>query len=124
MSKTFDRKDVYSVLNAEDASQYVGTKGYFADTLSCLNEKVRKNMLDPLDDVNQLHDFPFISYVTGFLFFLPADKVKEVEEEKKWRAFKDIEEFKKETGLGLLSIVRYRYIIEKPKVRTKHGDKE
>lgn len=45
----------------------------------------------------------------------------EMKKEKKWRAFKDIEEFKKETGLGLLSIVRYRYIIGEPRIITTTG---
>lgn len=67
--KEFDRKDVYSVLNAEDASQYVGKKGYFAHTLSSLKDKVYKNILSPLDDVNQLNDYPFITDEECYLFF-------------------------------------------------------
>jgi hypothetical protein len=43
----------------------------------------------------------------GFGLFLPADKVKEVEE-KKWRAFKDFNEFKFWTGKGVGSVIIYR----------------
>lgn len=98
--KTFDRKDVYSVLNAEDASQYVGEKGYFANTLSALKDKVYKNILSTLDDVNQLNDYPFITDTEEcYLFFLLEDKVKEIEE-KKWRPF-TLEEFLNKFSIGL-----------------------
>lgn len=91
--KEFDVKDVYSVLNAEEAREYVGTKGYFAYTLSSLKEKVLKNVVATLDDINQLQDYPFITNGSQYgLFFLPVSKVKEIEK-KKYRPFKDIQEF-------------------------------
>ena len=92
--KTFDRKDVFTVVNAEKARSYINKDGFFADTLSALNKLVQQNCFEILDDVNQLQDFPFISYGKESLFFLPADKVKEVEE-KKYRPFKTLEEFRK-----------------------------
>ena len=106
--KEFDRKDVYSVLNAEDASQYVGKKGYFAHTLSGLKDKVYKNILSPLDDVNQLNDYPFITDGECYLFFIPENKVKGVEEPKKWRAFRTFEEFVLVVGL-IGCHVRFRF---------------
>ncbi len=102
--KTFDRKDVYSVLNAEEARSYINKDGFFADTLSYLNALVRQNCFEILDDVNQLHDFPFITCGKGSLFFLPADKVKEVEE-KKWRAFNNHEELAKTLGIETKSLI-------------------
>ena len=31
--KEFDKKDVFNITNAEDANEYVGKEGYFADCL-------------------------------------------------------------------------------------------
>jgi len=113
--KTFDKKDIFSWSNAEDAKQYIGKYCYFADKLDTLKEKVNKNKMSMLQDVLN----PGENYVQNIFcnttdscwgLCLPADKVKEVEEPKKrWRAFKSIDEFKKETGLDLLSIVHYRF---------------
>lgn len=91
--KEFDIKDVYSVINADEAREYVGTKGYFAYTISSLKEKVLKNIVATLDDINQLQDYPFITNGQEYsLFFLPVSKVKDIEK-KKYRPFKDIQEF-------------------------------
>ncbi len=36
--KTFDRKDIFSWSNAEDAKKYIGKSGYFADNVNDLKE--------------------------------------------------------------------------------------
>lgn len=121
--KTFDKKDVYSWSNAKDAKQYIGKDCYFADSLEKLKFQVNQDNNIKLKDVlnNYTVQSVFRDVNTDYWgLCLPVDKVIEVEE-KKWRAFKDIEEFKKETGLGLLSIVRYRYIIENPRIITTTG---
>lgn len=118
--KIFDKKDVYTCVTAEEAKKYVGKLGYPSNSLNKLKTLINNFAPYSLDKIDLDNDKPFFYREDGFLFFLPADKVKEVEE-KKWRAFKDIEEFKKETGLGLLSIVRYRYINEKPRIITTTG---
>lgn len=90
MIKTFDKKDVFSVLNAEDASRYVGEKGYFADDLQTLKQNVEENRLYKLHKISANYTFPFRGEkeydLNNFSLFLPADKVKE---EKKYRPFKD-----------------------------------
>lgn len=124
--KKFDIKDVFSWSNAEDAKQYIGKQCYFADTLRYLEQNINDDISYILQDVVngkecQVQEvFRDVDY-DGWGLCLPAEKVKEVEEPKKWRAFKSIDEFKKETGLDLLSIVHYRYIIEKPRNLTTTG---
>lgn len=123
--KTFDIKDVFSWSNADQAKKYIGKQCYFADSLRYLKDSVNRDINYMLKEVfnNEKDQVQGVFRDVDGDFWglcLPADKVIEVEE-KKWRAFKDIEEFKKETGLGLLSIVRYRYIIENPRIITTTG---
>lgn len=96
--KDFDRNDVFSILNAKDARQYLGKMGYFACTLRVLQSQVEQNNLLSLDDVNLRIDFPFITNSGGcyesYLFFLPADKVREVKE-MEYRPFKNQDEIRK-----------------------------
>jgi hypothetical protein len=121
--KTFDKKDVYSWSNAEKARQYMRKEGYFADSIAELDCKIQGEYKNILTDIFA-SDTDRASCPFGnddeetWSLFIPTDKVKK---EKKWRAFKSIDEFKKETGLDLLSKVHYRYITEKPKTITTIG---
>ena len=110
--KTFDIKDVFSWSNAEEAKQYIGEKGYFADNLNDLQECVSNNNfqtlfsldLDPETDVDSIFSITEIDY--KYALFIPAEKVKEVEE-KKYRPFETIEEFIKTIG-DIGTIITYR----------------
>lgn len=117
----FDIKDVFSWSNAEEAKQYIGKECYFADSIFTLQDNINNNKVYILEKVanNDKTDvtslFIFLGPVSEFRWglCLPADKVKEVENLRKYRPFKSIDEFKRETGFDLLSIVHYRYTIEK-----------
>lgn len=93
--KTFDRKDMFTIATIEDARKYINCEGYFCDSFYENLNKYRKGILKEVNEYST--DYPFIELNTkgglsiGFRFFLPVDKVRK---EKKWRAFKDIEEFK------------------------------
>lgn len=81
--KTFDKKDVYSWSNAEDAKKYIGKEGYFSNNFSALKIKVRN--CDELTVLKNIDSYGICCFNTdehfeGFGLFLPADKVKEVEE--------------------------------------------
>ena len=95
--KEFDKKDVFNITNAEDANEYVGKEGYFADCLYKDLNMWKKGILDEI--VKDATSFPFVKLNTQdgisitFRLFLPADKVKEIEE-KKYRSFKNLNEFK------------------------------
>ena len=96
--KTFDKKDVFTVLTAEDAKNYIGKEGYLSDTLINLQNRVDNSVHETLDSINELQPYPFSANGLSSLLFLPFDKVKEVEEPKKWRPFKDIGEFQNITN--------------------------
>ena len=111
--KTFDKKDVFSWSNAEDAKQFCkGGYGYFADSLKDLQECVSNNniqklfsiCLEPETDVDSVFSITESDYY--YALFLPEEKVKEVEE-KKWRAFETMEEFIKIVG-DIGTIITYR----------------
>ena len=92
--KTFDKKDVYSWSNAEEAKQYIGKEGYFSNNFSGLQNKVRNCYeLSILENIDNYGICCFNTKVAdGFGLFLPADKVKEVEDKKR-REFRTFEEF-------------------------------
>ena len=123
--KTFDKKDVFSWSNAEEAKQYIGKYCYFADSLRYLKTIVNEDEKYILQDVsNNEKDMVqgVFCDVDGDFWglCLPADKVKEIEE-KKWRPFRSIDEFKNKTGLDLLHIVHYRLTSNGSIVSTGYG---
>ena len=107
--KNFDKKDIFTCVNAEDADQYRSTKGYFADDLSELNEKVKDGNLEKLHHILQ-DIFPnrFFGNNRAFALFLPADKVKKVKEEKKYRPFKSFNEFNVVTNKNVGDLINYK----------------
>lgn len=90
--KTFDKKDVITCVNAEDAKKYIGKLGYFANGLNGFSN-IDYFAPYSLDNVQVGIDKPFFYREKNFALFLPEDKVKEVKKEKKWRAFRTFEEF-------------------------------
>ena len=125
--KKFDIKDVFSWSNAEQAKAYIGREGYFADSLKELQECVSNDYFYTLSSINfdSNTDVDSIFSITNIDYrcalFLPVDKVIKVEEPKKWRAFRSIDEFKNKTGLDLLHIVHYRLTSNGSIVSTGYG---
>lgn len=124
MRKVFDREDIISWSNSENAKKYVEQQGYFGNSFQDLVENVNNNTTSILCNVfkaNEVHCIFEDVHDIRYGLFLPIDKVKGIVEPKRWRPFKNIDEFKRETGLGLLSIVRYRYTIGEPRIITTTG---
>jgi hypothetical protein len=101
----FKREDVFTVLNAADAEEYLNTVGYFAERLSELNLNIKDGITDTLRSIETDNCFSFVTDTDNFPLFLPASKV--IKPEKKWRAFETIEEFVKIIG-DVGTIVTYR----------------
>ena len=80
--KTFDKKDVFSFLNAEDANAYLAEKGYFGDCISILKRNVYDDCIRTLDEICINYDDQFRQEENGLFYslFLPACKV--IEEKK------------------------------------------
>ena len=80
--KTFDKKDVYSWSNCEEARQYIGEEGYFCDTF---HESLAAWYRGMLQDVDQSMPVDCIfedEENEVFGLFLPADKVKKLKKKK------------------------------------------
>ena len=109
--KTFDKKDVYSWSNAEDAKEYLGKDCYFAHSVGGLSEHIKTGVMGILKDIfNSNYDAVSCAFGDGTSTWglcLPADKVKEVEE-KKWRAFEDLNEFTIWTDKTVGSVITFR----------------
>jgi len=114
MNKTFDRKDVFSWSNAEDAKQYIGKDCYFAHSVGVLSEHIKTGVMGILKDIfNSNYDAVSCAFGDGTSTWglcLPADKVKEVEEPKKYRPFRTTEEFSNVTGKRIGSILKFKYV--------------
>ena len=91
MDKLFDSKDILTVATADQA--VVGTNGYFGDNLSDLIEKVRQGKVETLTDVTPDVTYCFESNNDlNYVFFLPADRVKNEVKEPVYRPIKTIDE--------------------------------
>lgn len=105
--KTFDKKDVFTCVNADEAKQYINQAGYFANQLKDFLTEFSAGTI-VLTDVQEDEYRPFVSDGHGSaLYFLPANKVKEVEE-KKYRPFRTTEEFSEVTGKRIGSILKFK----------------
>ena len=109
--KTFNKKDVFCIANAEDAIQYIGHECYFDDSYKGLQYCIDNNIKGLLkcvrdDDVDNPVDCIFVAErdievmdsrcIRSFGLCLPCNLVKK--EEPKYRAFNCIEEFKSVVG--------------------------
>jgi len=111
--KTFDKKDVFTIINAKTAYKHIGENGYFSDRLdpnlenweygelrsiqdgedADVDAVFGRSTLDPDNEEKLIIDY-------SYGLFLPECKVIE---EKKWRAFKSLDEFA--DALGVCHIV-------------------
>jgi len=101
----FDKKDVFTALNREEAEIYVGEKGYYCyrmhEWMPCELLKIHFD-----EDYDVRNVFTILDHKTELEcpMFLPADKVKIPKTE--YRPFKSLEEFLKEYPLG--STITYK----------------
>lgn len=116
--KEFNRKDVYSWSDPESAKKYVEKKGYFGNSFQELVTNVNNNKTSILWNVFSANDVHCIfedEHDNRYGLFLPMDKVKDVEEPKKWRAF-TLEEFDSLFQIGNVLFLRkkedHNYIIK------------
>lgn len=80
--KTFDKKDVFSWSNSEEAKTYIGKTGYFSNDFESMKRAIELGGTTVLSivDTNSIWCFKGLGVSLCFGLFLPVDKVKEVEE--------------------------------------------
>ena len=58
MTKTFDKKDVFTVVNAEEAQKYIGQQGYFGDSFGFFKAMIEGDIrLKLLNIRSRIHHF-------------------------------------------------------------------
>lgn len=109
--KTFNKKDVFTLVTAEEAKAYISKRGYFGDSFEELESDIKSGYSEKLKEVfpDRYTSIVFRPYAsdTSYGLFIPVDKIKEVEEPKKYRPFETIEEFVKTIGY-IGTIITYR----------------
>lgn len=80
MKFTFDKRDVFSVLDAESAESYIEKEGYFGDSLSELNMRIEREEVQTLIKCDRDDAYLAFTYDDGFenisrALFIPAEKV-------------------------------------------------
>lgn len=95
----FDKSKVFTVLNASEVK--IGSKGYFADELTLLKERVSNKSLSYYGELTTICPGNRSNYcfemdnISNWLLFYPVEKPRE----KKFRPYRDsdemIEDFKK-----------------------------
>ena len=91
MTDLFDTKDLLTV--ATVAQAVIGTKGYFGDDLVNIIADVKQGKVETLTDVTPDVTYCFESNNDlHYVFFLPADRVKNKVKEPVYRPIKTIDE--------------------------------
>lgn len=103
----YNPEDVFSFLNAEKAREYIGKRGFFAHSLTELNNITQDGGIPLLDTdtLKEIRDFrtaetqspesvflPDVPNAQWHRFFIPADKVRQPEPKIPMRRIKDFED--------------------------------
>ena len=89
--------DIFTCINMEEAKQFIGQRGYFADCMVSFEDLSQRELYN-LDRIDE-DDVPFVSGNVHWRYFLPVDNLKPVK--KKYRPY-TIEEFLNE-GFEILN---------------------
>ena len=100
------KSDILSCFDIEKAKEFVGQKGYFANDLYCFSV-VETCYYDTLDEVFKDANDPFKDDDGCYWgLFIPESFLKPKPKEKKYRPFKDINEFSIKTNFDAGDIIR------------------
>ena len=115
----FDKKDVFSFSNVDEARYYKGQECYFEDSFNglqyCIDHNIKGLLKCVRDAGDNTIDCIFVAdcdievmnsrCIRSFGLCLPCELVKK--EEPKYRAFNDIEEFEKTLNIKLGDLVEF-----------------
>lgn len=103
-SRIIEGKRPLSCIDTDEAKQFIGKQGYFADCLRVFKtiEYFEKWTLTAIDEKEERCFKEDVAGGNYWDYFLPAEWVKEKEPEPKWRAFKDHAEYKEFLNDGII----------------------
>lgn len=100
------KSDILSCFDIEKAKEFIGQKGYFANDLYCFSV-VETCYYDTLEEVFEDVNDPFKDDDGCYWgLFIPESVLKLKPKEKKYRPFKDINEFYIKTNFDAGDIIR------------------
>lgn len=97
--RIIEGKKPLTCFDSEYAKQFIGKKGFVADELNQFRD-LKKTQESTLKNVWPNETYCFVSSVTGYKYFLPAEWVQE--KKPQWRAFKDHAEYKEFLNDGII----------------------
>lgn len=108
--------DIYSVNDGCHDWKFMNQKGYFANSIFDFKDLKRLCVYGEYDDYRE-HDkcFSCRAYSNGiaecewFTYFIPEDDLKPKEPEKKYREYKDLDEFFDVTGLEIGDLIKLKF---------------
>ena len=113
----FDKAKMFSFVNAEEANKFIGSYGFFADSISDLKLNIKDNFYKKLVMVNTGDTYNIQTVFQSndnnlYGLFYPLKYVSK-EPTEVTRPFRDINELKKVTELDVGSIVTLREIYDR-----------
>jgi len=106
--KYFDKEDVISWYNCENAKEYLETEGYFADYYDPKIDNIfcwSRGVLTAIHTLNAVNKIFSKDNSSDHGLFIPLSKIKE---KVQYRPIRTIDEFKAVTGVGILSYIAFR----------------
>ena len=109
-TELFDMVDMdylFTVVTADRAVEYIGKEVYAADSIRDLEYQIKQGIIRVLDSVRdtsyelrfKVHNDNDVIY--AYALCVPADKVKQLPKEKKYRPFASVMEFELYTGFAV-----------------------
>lgn len=121
--RIIEGKKPLSCLETEEAKQFIGKEGYFADCLAVFTDAGRnkKSMLTAIDEKAQscFKDADGVRWD----YFLPAEWVREKEPEPVWKPY-DLDSWQNDYNMGRIITFRYAAIPHDVYTVFYHGKRE
>lgn len=112
-SRIFEGKKPLTCFDVENAKQFIGKKGYFSHYIDNYAD-LKNTVLGTLTSTGDTFHESFVCTEETFdnyyyEFFIPAEWVKPEEPEKKYREYKDLDEFFDVTGLEIGDLIKLKF---------------
>ena len=110
-SRIVEGKKPLTCFDMKEAEQFIGEDGYFAHEMEVFEnlDRCYFSRLLGFDTCDKSIPFAVANASRDYEFFLPAEWVKPEEPEKKYREYKDLDEFFDVTGLEIGDLIKLKF---------------
>lgn len=108
--RIIEGKKPLDCFDVDIAKQFIGEKGYFSNSLGWYSV-LKRTWYGTLDEIESDLEQCFYDRESEgyFQYFLPAEWVKPKEPEKKYREYKDLDEFFDVSGLEIGDLIKLKF---------------